>query len=95
MTEKTSENLPSQDAATDTAAMPVRLVRGIASPDEFSALVAVVAVLATASGDPDPTDRASSESGRYSRSQWSSPARMVRGSHAHGPRGWRASAAPR
>lgn len=93
MTEKTSESTPSQDAA----AMPVRLVRGTASPDEFSALVAVVAVLATASGEgePDPTDRTSSASGKLARSLWSSPARMVRGLHPHGPGGWRASASPR
>jgi hypothetical protein len=74
--------------------MPVRLVRGDASPEELAALVTI---LATARGDgaPDPTDRHSPASGRSPHSPWSSPRRMVRMTHPHGPGGWRASALPR
>jgi len=81
------------------ADMPVHLVRGNASPEELSALIAVVAVLASVggnhAGDPGQTDRPSSGSRKYPRSRWSSPARMVRTTHPHGPGGWRASAFPR
>ena len=80
--------------------VPIRLVRGDASPEELSALIAVVAVLSTAAaaaaaGDPDQSDRHSPGSWTNPRSQWSSPARMVRTTHPHGPGGWRASASPR
>src|SRR5450759_1778794 len=86
--------------AEQTPDMPVRLVRGNASPEELSALIAVVAVLTSAGsddGDDDfgQTDRPSSGSRKYPRSRWSSPARMVRTTHPHGPGGWRASAFPR
>jgi hypothetical protein len=80
------------------ADVPVHLVRGNASPEELSALIAVVAVLTAAGGDvggPGLTDRPSSGSRQYPRSRWSSPPRMVRTTHPHGPGGWRASAFPR
>src|SRR5450631_2483310 len=80
--------------------VPVRLVRGNASPEELCALIAVVAMLASAGGDDDRVssgqrDRPSTGSRTYPRSRWSSPARMVRTTHPHGPGGWRASAFPR
>ena len=90
-----------QGAQTEqTADVSVHLVCGNASPEELSALIAVVAVLASAGrgddeADPGQTDRASSGSRNYPRSRWSSPARMVRTTHPHGPGGWRASAFPR
>ncbi|MEP7191990.1 MAG: acyl-CoA carboxylase subunit epsilon [Actinomycetota bacterium] len=82
------------------ADIPVRLVRGNASAEELSALIAVVAVLASAGGgdapvSPGRSDHPSSGSRSYPRSRWSSPARMVRTTHPHGPGGWRASAFPR
>jgi len=75
----------------------VRLVRGDASPEELSALIAVVAVLSTAAaaGDPDQSDHHSPGSWTNRRSRWSSPAQMVRTTPPHGPGGWRASASPR
>ena len=77
--------------------MPIHLVRGNASPEELCALIAVVAVLTSAGADDDfdQTDRPSSGSTKYPRSPWSSPARMIRATHPHGPGGWRASAFPR
>ena len=88
------------DRMQETPDIPVRLVRGNASPEELSALIAVVAVLTSAGSDeaevdPGKTDSPSSGSRRYPRSRWSSPARMVRTTHPHGPGGWRASAFPR
>jgi hypothetical protein len=82
-----------------TPDMPVRLIRGNASPEELSALIAVVAVLTSmGSDDRDSADvqreRPSWGSGSSSRSHWSSAARMVRKTHPHGPGGWRASASP-
>lgn len=76
--------------------MPVPLVRGHASPEELSAVVAIVAVLAATEGADDP-DRAgghSAENQMPSRSPWSAPSRMVRKTYPHGPGGWRASASP-
>jgi hypothetical protein len=82
------------------ADIPVRVVRGHATPEELSALIAVFAILNSAASDapdtdPSQSDRPSSGSGDYPRSRWSSPARMVRTTHPHGPGGWRASAFPR
>jgi hypothetical protein len=78
-----------------TPAVPVRLVRGHASPEELSALIAVVAVLSTESPeDQGDNDRPFARGGRHPRSHWSSPARMVRDTPRHGPGGWRASASP-
>jgi hypothetical protein len=75
--------------------MPLRPVPGDAPPDDLSALVAVLAILATSSnGDPGRTERPGPEGAYYPRSQWGSPARMVRKTHPHGPGGWRASAFP-
>ena len=83
-----------------SADIPVHLVRGHATPEELSALIAVFAVLASAGsdepdGDPGQSDQPSSGSRKYPRSRWSSPARMVRTTHPHGPGGWRASTFPR
>ena len=76
--------------------MPVRLVRGNASPEELSALIAVVVVLNAAGSDGSgQPDRPLPGSGAYPRSEWSSPARMVRTTHRHGPGGWQASVSPR
>jgi Acyl-CoA carboxylase epsilon subunit len=81
----------------ETTGMPAHLVRDNVSPDELSAAVALVAILATASNDGDQgqAERQRPGSGRYPQSQWSSPRRMVRMTHPHGPGGWRASALPR
>jgi Acyl-CoA carboxylase epsilon subunit len=73
--------------------MSARQVRGQVSTDELSAVVAVVAILAAASSDGGQTESQSRE--KYPQSQWSSPGRMVRMTHPHGPGGWRASAFPR
>ena len=104
MADKTSGDLPSthplQAQVQQPADIPLHLVRGHATPEELSALIAVFAVLSTAgsddfAGDPAQRDRPSSGSRKYPRSRWSSPARMVRTTHPHGPGGWRASAFPR
>ena len=104
MADKTSRaaqgNHPASDQIEQTADVPIRLVRGNATPEELSALIAVVAVLTSAGSDAGAggsgqTDRPSSGSTKYPRSRWSSPARMVRTTHPHGPGGWRASAFPR
>ncbi|HYO20358.1 MAG TPA: acyl-CoA carboxylase epsilon subunit [Dermatophilaceae bacterium] len=87
-----------EDAVTpQTPGLPIRLVRGSASPDEISAVIAVVAVLAAADSDegPDESDSPGPGRGASSRSPWSAPARTVRGTHSPGPGGWRKSASPR
>jgi Acyl-CoA carboxylase epsilon subunit len=75
--------------------MAARLVRGNVSPDELSAVIAVVAILAAASGNGQRGQTECQCPGTYPQSQWSSPQRMVRITHPHGPGGWRASAFPR
>ena len=79
------------------AGQPVHLVRGNASPEELSALIAVVVVLSSVEGDHDrgQADRPASERRENRRPEWNSPARMVRTTPHHGPGGWRASASPR
>jgi hypothetical protein len=87
-----------EDAVTpQTPGLPLRLVRGSASPEEISAVIAVVAVLAAADSDDDPDESDSPAPGRgtSSRSPWSAPARMVRGAHSPVIGGWRESASPR
>ena len=88
-----------RDQTDERADIPIRLIRGKATPEELSALIAVVAVLTSmGSDDRDSADvqreRPSWGSGSSSRSHWSSAARMVRKTHPHGPGGWRASASP-
>jgi Acyl-CoA carboxylase epsilon subunit len=79
----------------EPAGTPVPKIRGHASPEELSAVVAIVAVLAASGdGDDEETDQPPA-SGPGFRPAWSSPARMVRTTHPHGPGGWRASASPR
>jgi hypothetical protein len=75
--------------------MAAPLVRGNISPDELSAVVAVVAILGAASADGDRGQTECQSPGTHPQSQWSSPRRMVRITHPHGPGGWRASAFPR
>jgi hypothetical protein len=96
MTDNTSRGRPGTPAQGPTG-MPVRLVRGDASPEELSAVVAIVAVLAAADSENDPgqTDRPSPGNEAPPRSPWSAPARTVRTTYPHGPGGWRASASPR
>ena len=77
----------------EATGMPVRLVRGHASPEELAALIAIFAT--AGDGRPDPTDRHTPTSATYPQSPWNSPRRMVRMAHPHGPGGWRASASPR
>ncbi|MEO6143804.1 MAG: acyl-CoA carboxylase subunit epsilon [Dermatophilaceae bacterium] len=79
-----------------TSGIPVRQVRSGASPEELAAVAAVMAILASASGDGDVdrTDPPSPASWRQ-QSGWGSPRRMVRTTFPHGPGGWRASALSR
>ena len=93
MADNTSQG-PQGTQSQETTGMPVRLVRGHASPEELAALIAIFAT-AGGDGDPDPTDRHPPTSGRYPQLQWNSPRRMVRMTYPHGPGGWRASASPR
>ena len=81
----------------EATATPVRLVRGIASPEALAALFALFAVLAAASidGASDPTDRLPLANGRVTQSPWGSPRRKMRTTPPHGPGGWRASTRPR
>lgn len=81
--------------STSAAGMPLRLVRGDASPEELAALIAVLAATSGGDGDnPDPSHRSALTTGRHAQSQWNLPGRMVRGSYPHGPEGWRTSALP-
>ncbi len=76
-----------------TNGIPARLVRGDASPEDLAAVAALVAILATASGDGDAdTTDPQSPAGWRHQSRWGSPRRMVRTAHPHFPGGWRASA---
>ena len=79
-----------------TSGIPVRPVRGGASPEEIAAVAALMAILASASGDgdTDATDKQSPQDWRQ-QSGWGSPRRMVRMTPPHGPGGWRASALSR
>lgn len=81
------------------AAVPIRLVRGNASPDELSALIAVFIVVSSAADNDDDAGSGESEAsvggGTPSRSGWGSPERLVRRPHPHGPGEWRRSAAAR
>jgi len=72
----------------EATGIPLRLVRGNASPEELAALVAILAILAPATGEdgPDPADR--------SASRWSTRRRVFHSTYPHGPGGWRASALP-
>ncbi len=78
----------------EATATPVRLVRGIASPEELAALFAVLAAASIDSG-PDPTDRLPLANGRVTQPPWGSPRRKMRTTPPHGPGGWRASTRPR
>jgi Acyl-CoA carboxylase epsilon subunit len=76
--------------------MPLRLVRGDASPEEIAALIAVLAAASRGGdGEPGQGHRSALTTGRHAQSQWNLPERMVRAAHPHGPKGWRASALPR
>jgi hypothetical protein len=78
----------------EATATPIRLVRGIASPEELAALVTI---LAAASSDSvsDPTDRLPLANGRFTQPPWGSTRRKMRTTPPHGPGGWRASTRPR
>jgi hypothetical protein len=72
-------------AESDDQPQPLlRVVKGDATPEEVSALVAV---LASAGGGEAPAPRRTP--------QWSAHFRKVRTTHPHGPGGWRSSALPR
>jgi Acyl-CoA carboxylase epsilon subunit len=60
-------------------------VKGDASPEEVAALVAVLQGLAASATSP----------AKPPRSEWASPHRAVRASHASGSAGWRSSSLPR
>jgi acyl-CoA carboxylase epsilon subunit len=62
----------------------LRIVNGDATPEEVAA---IVAVLASLGGAPEPPRRRTPE--------WSAPHRKVRVTFPHGPGGWRSSALPR
>jgi hypothetical protein len=75
-------------AGDDGAPRPsMFLVRGDASAEEIAALVAVLQAVAARADSAGPVARVTS--------QWSAPRRRMRGPHAAGPGGWRASALPR
>jgi hypothetical protein len=81
--------------APDIPTVPVRLIRGTASPEELSALIAVVAVMSSSGSEDEAGSEAHKAAhGLPPRLQWSSPARMVRKAPRPGPGGWRASAFP-
>jgi hypothetical protein len=84
MNDNTSQAPEGQEATGS----PLRLVRGDASPEELAAVVAILAILAPATGEdgPDPADR--------SGSRWSTRRRVFHSTYPHGPGGWRASAFP-
>jgi len=63
----------------------LKVIRGDASPEEVAALVAVVAALGSAPGEPAPRRTP----------EWSAHHRKTRVSLPHGPGGWRSSALPR
>lgn len=78
----------------EATTMPVRLVRGIASPEELAALVTILAA-ASIDGGSDPADRLPLANGRFTQPPWGSPRRKLRTTPPHGPGGWRASTRPR
>jgi hypothetical protein len=84
MTDNTSTG-PKGTQRQEPTGMPLRLIRGDASPEEIAALVAIL-VAASGEGDPAPSDGPPS--------QWNSPRQRVRTSLPHGPGGWRASTFP-
>ena len=96
MADNTSRD-PTATSWQEATRMPARVVLGNVSTDELSAVVAVVAILATASsqGEADQGPSQRDGVGGDPQSQWSSPGRMVRVTYPHGPGGWRASALPR
>jgi hypothetical protein len=94
MADNTSQDPKDTTQLQKTIGMPLRLVRGDASPEELAALIAVLAT-SSHSGDPDPADRHPAAGGKYRQSAWSSPRRMVRRPQPHGPGRWRASARSR
>jgi hypothetical protein len=77
----------------DATAIPVRLVRGDASPEELAALVTILAA-ASIDGGSDPTDRLPLANGRFTQPPWGSPRGMMRTTPPHGPGCWRKSALP-
>jgi hypothetical protein len=93
MTDNTSQG-PQAPQTQEATRMPVRLVRGEASPEELAALVTVLAT-STGDGAPDPTDRHTPAGGRYTPPPWGAPRRMLRVTYPHRPGGWRSSAFPR
>ncbi len=64
----------------------LRIIRGDATPEEVAALVAVVTGISAAA--------AAATAGPRPRSEWASPARMVRRPVTAGRGAWRASALP-
>jgi hypothetical protein len=66
---------------------PLFLIRGGATEEEVAALLAVLHGVAASA----PAGRAP----RTAPAAWAAPHRMVRGTHRHGPGGWRASGLPR
>ena len=62
----------------------LRVVKGDATPEEVAALVAVVAALGSAGGEPP----------RRRTPEWSAHHRKVRRTLPHGPGGWRSSGLP-
>ena len=93
MTDNTSQGSQGSQLL-DATAMPVRLVRGDASPEELAALVTILAA-ASDDGAMDPTDRHPAAGGRSTQPPWGSPRRMMRTTHPHGPGAWRVSTRPR
>ena len=77
---------PIDESDSEAVRQPLlRVVKGDPTDEELAALVTVVSALAAGA--------AQASSGRdQPRSEWSAPARRLRGIHRHGPGAWRASA---
>ena len=71
-------------AASEDTPPLLRIVKGDPTPEEVAALVTVVSAMAAGAAE-------AATSQARPRSEWSSPARRLRGTHRHGAGAWRAS----
>ncbi len=70
--------------STEPDARPLVLISSAATAEEIAAVVAVLQSVSAGSTEPEPRTR----------SEWSSPHRLVRRAYRHGVGGWRSSALP-
>jgi len=80
-----AESEPQPQGGSGEATPLLRVITPNATPEEISALVAVLAALG--GGEPAPQRRTTPE--------WQAPRRKVRRTLPHGPGGWRSSGLPR